>query len=1357
MKFPKVVRTIVWCGCALPWSGPVFAGILPVQLQCESKPNPVGLSETSPRLSWQVQTTIAGERGQFQSAYQIQVASSLQLLAGNLGDLWDTGQVMSNQTSQIAYGGVGLTSHKVCYWHVQVWDKNGQASGWSSPASWSMGLLNQSDWTAQWIGRDDAPAWQTGSTFTQASWIWFPEGNPASSAPVATRWFRKVITVPAGVSINQAIATMTADNSFTLYVNGQIGLSGDNWKECSQADISSLLVNGTNVLAVAAVNGGTSPNPAGLIGAFDLTYNTGQTNSVHTDGTWICANQFFSNWNQTNFTASGWSNALVLGSYGMAPWNSFMKNYLAATQVRKDFSLSQLPARAIFYVTGQGLVEPHLNGAKVGNDYFVPDWTDYKLRLYYQAYDVTSMLKQGSNTMGAILGDGWYRGNCAFDGQNFYGTRTRLRAQLHLFYTNATTQVIASDSSWQSGFGPIRESDIQAGETYDARLEVPGWDNPGFNNGSWTTVTTGAEISPALQASPAEAVLTNQSLVAVAITQPQPGLYVMNFGQNISGWVRLQVTNQQAGRRIVMRFGEWLNPDGTVFRDNLRSARAMDTYICKGGVETWEPRFTYHGFQYVEVQGLAQAPTPTTCAAVVVHSGLAGAGSFQCSNDLINHIYSNMVWSVRDNYFGVPTDCPQRDERAGWCDGTEVMRTGMFSEQAQSFFNKWCQDIVDSRARATTSDFGQQAPLVGDFGFSAGWQDSVVFVPYWIYQTYGDLRPAQRFYTNMADHLAYYSTLSTNFIGPNSGYGDWVAVDGSTPLNLISTAFYGRCAAMMAEMALALGKTSDAATYGLLFTNISSAFQSRFVAADGTVGSGSEGGYALALGFNLLTTAQRSLAANKMAAAISAQNGHPSSGMVTTYLLLPALTSIGRSDLAYQMLAKTDYPSWGYEIGLGATTIFELWNSVNADGTVNTSQDGMNSLNHANFGTCAEWFYRGILGIDVLQPGFEKILIAPQVGGDLTWAGGYYDSIQGRIGSSWGLTNKALTLNVTIPANTTAEVHVPTTNATAITESGAPAASSPGVTYVGASNGIAIFTVGSGSYIFSSPYSVSVQQVLVIISTSQTGSGSGTFYPSWTVLTNGSLIAGKLPSMVSGNFSEEISGRNVNSLTASNSLGLALITGPYGVTSSTNYVTCGNGTGPDGSSAGSSITYALTGSTNGFNLTNITVYGGWANNGRDQQAYTVYYSTVTAPSTFIWLGAVNYNPAIANNIQSATRVTLAASGGVLATNAANVRFDFTSPPSENGYCGYAAITVFGMPSIAPATSAALNANFLPPDSFVMSIGSLVAGRNYTLQSSTNLASGPWTNETSFVAAQSTAAFTNSISNYVEKFYRVVGY
>lgn len=1378
----------------LPFSA-AAQGILATNLQCEAKSSPLGLSETSPKLSWQEVATIPGERGQYQTAYQIQVASSSQLLASNQGDLWDTGQIATNMTSQIFYAGSALATDQACYWHVRVWDNGGQPSAWSSPAFWSVGMLltnnsvtlAQITWIAQGIFTNNSVLSLAGAVSNEVYGVDFG----GSGAQTAANGYTFADNITSG---NMSVVGNLP--SFGGYLTGGAttgdaalnnllthGLYGG---VANAGTLKNLTVGQTyNVMALLADTrggsaGGTtltindsladSPsqayafaNGSPAIGGYIIgTFTASATNQVFTvkngpnpntqynvvlleKSTGVVISPF------TNSTQSIWTGQWIGRDDAPAYSNTNDgKTYLAATQVRKDFNLSQLPSRAILYVTSLGLVEPHLNGAKVGADYFVPGWTDYTKRVYYRAYDVTSLLQPGSNTLGAILGDGWFRGNISILGQNYYGTKTRLCAELHMFYASGTNQVIVSDSSWQAGFGPIRQSDIQSGEIYNAQLEVPGWDGPGFSNASWTLVTTGAQVAPLIVAAPAEPVCTNQQIVPVAITQPQSGVYVVNFGQNFAGWARIKLTNQPAGSTLVMHFGEWLNPDGTVYRANLRSAAATDTYICKGGVETWEPHFTYHGFQYLQVQGLAQTPTANAFAGVVVHSALTEAGSFQCSNDLVNHIYSNMLWSVRANTFDIPTDCDQRDERMGWCDGTEVMRSGMFFAQGESFFSKWYQDILDGKLDATT--FSQMAPSPHkNFGFASGWSDCGVLVPYWVYQTYGDTRLASRFYADMQSHLQHYAATAINYIGQSGSYGDWLAVDNSTPGNLMSTAFYAGCASEMAEMAKALGKTSDAATYGQLFTNICSAFQSNFVASDGTVGSGSEGGYVLALYFNLLTPAQRTLAAAKLVGAVQAQNGHVSTGMVTTHWLLPALTSIGRSDLAYQMLTKTDYPSWGYWISLGATTMLEHWDSLNADGTPNTSLVSMNSLNHANFGTCTEWFYWGILGIDLLQPGFTKILINPQPGGGLTSAQGYYDSVQGRIASAWQLTNNIFTLNVTIPANTTAEIHVPTTNAAAITESGVPAAGATGVTYVGVSNNAAIYNVGSGSYIFSSPYSILVPSVLIITATNQTGSGSGTLYPNWTVMTNGSLIAGQSPSTALGNFSLEATGRSVGALTTSNNLWITLITVGSAQTCSTNYVTCGNGGG-----ACSNLIYTLPNNALGYDLTNITVYGGWADCGRDQQAYSVYYSTVAAPTNFILLGAVNYNPAIASGIQSATRVTLTSSIGVLATNVARVEFDFTSPASENGYCGYAGITVFGTASLAPAMSAALNATFHTPNSIIMNVGNLVVGRDNVLQSTTNLITGVWINETNLFATQTMVVLTNSTTNDAQKFYRIIG-
>lgn len=1373
-------------------------GILPTNLLCESKLNPLGLSETSPRLSWQVAATNPGERGQCQTAYQIQVASSAQVLTGNQGDLWDSGQVATNQTAQIPYAGSTLTTDQACYWHVRVWDKNGQASAWSSPAYWSMGMmltnssvaLSQITWNttgrftnksvlslagaasnlvyavdfggsgAQTVNGykfDDYAT--TGNMSIAGSGFGLYGGYLTGGATTGDAAFDSIMThgLYGGVANAGTLNKLTVGQSYTvmaLLADTRGGAAGGT-TFCVSDGLSD-----SPTQAYAFANG--SPAVGGyIIGTFTAVATTqaitvknlsSRANSQYNailllTNTGAITPPAFTNITQNKWVGQWIGRDDAPSIVSAAPTS---KTYLAATHLRKDFNLSQLPSRAILYVTSLGVVEPHLNGARVGSDYFVPGWTDYNKRVYYRAYDVTSLLQPGANTLGAILGDGWFRGNISILGQNYYGTQTRLCAELHMSYASGTNQVIVTDGSWKAGFGPIQQSDMQAGEQYNAQMEVPGWDSPGFNNASWSLVTTGAQVAPLITAAPAEPVVTNQQIVPIGITHPQSGLYVVNFGQNFAGWVRLKITNQPPGSTIVMRFGEWLKPDGTVFRDNLRSAAATDTYICKGGVETWEPHFTYHGFQYMEVQGLAQAPTTNTFTGIVVHSGLPEAGSFQCSNDQIGHIWTNMLWTMRANYFDIPTDCPQRDERMGWCDGTEVMRSGMFAMQGESFFSKWYQDMVDGKLDATT--FPQMAPTPHkDFGFVSGWADCAVLVPYGIYRTYGDTRVASRFYSDMASHMQHYAATAVNYIGQSGSYGDWLAADGSTPGNLVSTAFYGRCASEMAELADALGKTADAAAYRQLFTNICSAFQTNYVSADGTVGSGSESGYVLAFYCNLLTPAQRALAAAKLVAAVKAQDGHPSTGMNTTYMLLPTLTSIGRSDLAYQMLAKTDYPSWGYMLGLGATTIWERWNSVNSDGTVNT--ESMNSLNHANFGTCAEWFYSGILGIDALQPGFRKILINPQPGGGLTWAQGYYDSIQGRISTAWTNTATTFNMSVVIPPNTTAQICVPTTNASAITESGVPAANAPGVTYLGNTNGCAIYSVGSGNYTWSSPFPIVTPPVtpsIIITKTNQVGSGSGTFYPSWTFATNGSLIAGKAPSTAVGEFSQEIAGRNVNSLTAGGSLGLTLINRPSGgVTTSTNYVTCGN-------SAGSTLIYTLTGSANGYNLTNITVYGGWADSGRDQQAYTVYYSTVTDPLNFILLSAVNFNPSIGSGIQSATRVTLASSDCVLATNVAAVKFDFASPASENGYCGYAGINIFGTASLPPAVPTALNATLLTPNSLVITVDGLVVGRSGAVQSTTNLNSGIWNLETNFVVTQPAASFTNPITDS-QKFYRVVEY
>jgi alpha-L-rhamnosidase len=705
-------------------------------------------------------------------------------------------------------------------------------------------------------------------------------------------------------------------------------------------------------------------------------------------------------------------------------------------------------------------VEMRVNGKRVGDEYFTPGWTDYRKRIYYRCYDVKAMLNTGINTVGAILGDGWFRGNISILNQNQYGTKLRLLTQLHIDFSDGTSQVIVSDPTWKASFGPIILSDMFEGETYDARKEIPGWDKPGFNDAEWVGVDTGTEINPVIQAYPGVPVRAIQELPPVKITEPKPGIYVFDLGQNFSGWARLKVTGQR-GDKIAMQFAEMLNADGTVYTENLRSARAADNYILKGtDQEVWEPHFTFHGFRYVEVTGLRIKPASETITGIVIQSESTMTSSFECSNPMLNQLYSNIVWGQRSNYLEVPTDCPQRDERMAWTGDTQVfLRTGTYNQDIGAFFTKWIIDLMDTQNEAGT--FGQQAPVFHGHG-SPAWADAGVICPWTIYKVYGDVRMVETHYDAMARFIEY--CRSKGLSGPGGGFGDWLAIGSTTPKELISAAYFGYTTSLMAEIAEVLGKEDDAAKYKTPFREICAHFQKTFVREDGKIQDESQTSYCLALYYNLLTDQQRLQAEAHLVDAIKAKDYHLSVGFVGVPILLPTLTEIGRSDLAYRLIQNTTYPSWGYSIEQGATTIWERWNSY-------TKKDGfgdvdMNSFNHYAYGACGEWMFRSMLGIDLDSPGYKTILMTPELGQGIAWAKGHYDSIHGRIGSNWKAGAGTFEWKVTIPPNTTATLRVPAADVKDITEGGGPATQAQGVTFLRMEANRAVFNVDSGSYEF---------------------------------------------------------------------------------------------------------------------------------------------------------------------------------------------------------------------------------------------------------------------------------------------------
>ena len=739
------------------------------------------------------------------------------------------------------------------------------------------------------------------------------------------------------------------------------------------------------------------------------------------------------------------------------------KIYRPCPYLRKGFALTKSVKRATVYATALGLYELHINGRRVGGDYLTPGWTDYGKRIYYQTYDVTDLVNgHAGNTIGAILSDGWYAGNISILGQAFYGWDLRLRAQLVVQYDDGSEAVIPTDGSWKGSTGAILEADMQAGETYDARLEMPGWDKPGFDETGWKKVDVTESVKAKIQAYPSAPTRRLREIRPVKVTEPKMRVFVLDMGTNFAGWVRLKVRGK-AGDRVQLRFAERLNPDGTVYTENLRSARATDTYICKGdGQEIWEPAFTFHGFQYVEVTGYPGKVDENSVTGIEITADTPRTGYFACSSEQANKLYRNIWQTQRANFIGIPTDCPQRDERLGWTGDAQIyVRTATYNADVSAFMAKWMVDVED--AQSDDGGFPSMAPRPHNV-VSPAWADAGVIVPWTMYQVYGDTRIIKRHYDAMARWIEHCRKNSKDLIRPAKGFGDWLSIKANTPKDVLATAYFARSTKLMAQMAEAIGKNSDAAKYEQLFANIKTAFNKAFVADDGRIKGDTQTVYVLAIAFDLLDDAKAAKAIGYLVADVEKRNWHLSTGFIGTKDLMGALTKAGRLDVAYRLFNNDTFPSWGFSIRHGATSIWERWNGW-------TPEEGffkpsMNSFAHYSFGAVAEWMFKTIGGIDTDGAGYKRIIIAPRPGGGIDRADVKYNCIRGEIASRWKLADGVLTLDIDIPANTTAEVRLPAVNAAAVTESGKPTSKAEGVKFLRTQNNTAVFSVGSGEYHF---------------------------------------------------------------------------------------------------------------------------------------------------------------------------------------------------------------------------------------------------------------------------------------------------
>jgi alpha-L-rhamnosidase len=719
--------------------------------------------------------------------------------------------------------------------------------------------------------------------------------------------------------------------------------------------------------------------------------------------------------------------------------------FTAPSYLHKSYSITKPIKRARLYASALGLYECSINDQRIGDTVLAPDWTDYHKRVEYQTYDITPLLHQGENNLGAILADGWYSGKVGWLTGHAYGQRPAFLAQLVIDYTDGTQETIATDQTWTASEGPILRADLLDGEDYDARAD---WNES-------APVSLRPE-SPLLQASIAPPVRQLRKLAAKKITEPAPGRFTFDLGQNMVGVARLKVTGP-AGTKITLRFAEMLNPDGTIYTDNLRNARVTDSYILRGGgEEIWQPQFTFHGFRYVEVTGYPGTPTADAITGIVIGSDNPSSGSWECSNPLLNQLLSNIVWGQRGNYISVPTDCPQRDERLGWMGDAQVfVRTATCNADVHAFFDHWLQDVSD--AQTADGAFTDISPHVAGAVGSAAWADAGVICPWTIYQVYDDPRLIRRQYDSMAKYIEYLRKNSSGLIRPAKGYGDWLSIAADTPKDVLATAYFANSTRLVSKMAKIIGKDDDAAKYEQLFQDIRKAFNEKFVAADGTIHGDTQTCYLLALKFDLLDESKRADAARRLVADIKAKNWHLSTGFVGVSYLLPILTQYGYTDVAYRLLNQDTFPSWLFSVKQGATTIWERWDGWTPDKGFQTPK--MNSFNHYSLGSCGQWVYDTIAGIgmDPAVPGFKHIIIHPQPGGGLTWARASYESNYGPIKTDWKITGDALTLTIDIPANTTADVYVPGSDVT-----------SDDAKMVRQQDDSALFQVQSGSYLFHS-------------------------------------------------------------------------------------------------------------------------------------------------------------------------------------------------------------------------------------------------------------------------------------------------
>ncbi len=1062
--FPSVCRLIAVLLC-LASAAASYA--LPVHLKTNQRVEPLGIDTPRPVLSWQSDATA---RGWKQSAYEVLVASSDGELRRGHADVWDSGKQMSSESVGIVYGGPALKARQRCYWTVRTWDGDGKPALATETAWWEMGLLQPADWQAQWIRHDDAHEL---NALQKTNWIWLPNADYQHTVQGTVAEFRYGLHLDA--KPEAAGLHVLAGGAYTTRVNGIVTGHKKDWAAFDREDVRNELKYGSgaagdnSIVVRVEIPKSTQADktfPAGLAVALHLRGADGKDEWRVTGDGW-----------EAREDAGAWAPVQQLGllkslSFGVgvdrkSPASAPDRIVSGTSLFRKDFTPKGKVVSARLYVTALGSYRAFVNGKAVSEAALTPGFTDYRKRVLYQTYDVTAMLAPGKNTVATILGAGWHGSPLLWSGTRLFPGPDCLRAQLELTYADGTVQTVATDGTWQGGASPIVSSEIYGGEAYDARLERKGWNLPATHDAQdWSAaIVNSVDTGIAVTAEPDAPVHLAQTIAPVSVVMVGAGsekVAVFDMGQNMVGTTRLRVHGPR-GTTVKLGFAERLNPDGTIYTENLRNADATDFYTLSGkGEEEWTPLFTFHGFRYVQVSGYPGKPELSALQGEVLNSlPAAPAMRLETSSDLLNHMDKLGLWGQRGNFVSIPTDCPQRDERMGWMgDAGAFWRTGSYNFDIDAFSHKFMQDVVD--AQGVHGEFTDIAPNLlkaadKDPG-APGWGDAGILVPYATWLQYGDRSLLEKNWTAMQSWMDFIERTNPNFLRENSlgaNYADWLAPDPRTPRDLIATAYWVLVAQQMQTMAGALGRDEDARKYATLIDNIRKAYQKKYVHEDGSVEGDTQSSYVLTLSAGLAPKAMEANMTERLVRNIAEHQNHLTTGFLGTPYLLSTLDKEGRLDVAYSLLLTETYPSWGYMVEKGATTWWERWNGDTGDAS-------MNSYNHYAFGSVMAWVYRRTAGIDAdpASPGFHHILIAPHVDAHLSHVHAEYDSVYGTIMTNWTTTDpQHFHLTVHVPANSSATVALPATAASVATMDGKPA----GFRYA---DGNLTGDVGAGTYEF---------------------------------------------------------------------------------------------------------------------------------------------------------------------------------------------------------------------------------------------------------------------------------------------------